>query len=110
MHRLASSLAFRIYNEIGAIVGYLKKEAHAPATNTDLFGNETVNVGTKRKYPSNRKYKFKHYYIRVYDKKWNVVFERTNMFHTQAEAKQYAMDVIKETGVGMKSRITVKKS
>lgn len=122
-HELADSMALKIYNEVGAIVGHpvKKQEAQEVEQPTNLFGETVSSEPRKRKYTkasySNPRYtkprarsKYRHYYIKVYDKQWNVVFERTNTFFTMADAKKYASDSIKETGLGMKSRIVVRKA
>jgi hypothetical protein len=107
-HRLEVSLANKIHNEVGAIVGHpaKKQEVEEPI---NLFG-ETVSAERGKRRYAKRRSKYSHYFIRVYDKQWNVVFERTNTFYTMADAKKYAQDSIRETGVGMKSRIVVRKA
>lgn len=93
LHRLATSMANAICNDVGAMVGYpAKKEEVVPA---EL---------------SLRRRRYKHYYIRIYDKDWNVVLERTHMFFTMADAKVYAQETIAVTGKGMKSRISIRKA
>ena len=116
-HRLASSLAGKIHREIGVIVGHFVKQEDtvapvapvAAATNTsNLFGESASNARTKRSY-SKRRYSYKLFYVRIFDKQGQCVFERTNNFRTKMEARSYAIGIIKEIKMGSKSRIEISK-
>jgi hypothetical protein len=116
-HELAIGMAVKIHKEIGVIVGYFAKQealvvTEAPvvaATNTsNLFGESASNVRTKRAY-SKRKYNYKLFYVRIFDKQGQCVFERTNNFRTKMEARSYAVGIIKEIKMGSTSRIEISK-
>jgi len=120
-HELASSMAFKIYNEIAAIVGRPNKQeptspsassiSAAPkviAASTNLFGDAVGTARTKRPY-SKRTYNYKLFSVRIDDKNDVCVFERTNNFRTKKEGVEYAEGIIKEIGMGSKSKIYVTK-
>jgi hypothetical protein len=118
-HELAIGMALKIYNEIAAIIGHPnKKEVPATitsssastvvATSANLFGEPVGTTRTKRPY-SKRKYNYKLFYVRIFDKKGQCVFERTNNFRTKMEAKTYAIGIIAEIKMGSKSRIEISK-
>jgi hypothetical protein len=117
-HELAIGMAVKIHKEIGVIVGYFAKQ-EAPvvtvapvvvaATNTsNLFGEAASNARTKRAY-SKRRYNYKLFYVRIFDKQGQCVFERTNNFRTKMEARSYAIGIIKEIKMGSTSRIEISK-
>jgi hypothetical protein len=115
-HELSDSMATRIHKEIGVLVGYhSKKEVQEPVqvaapVNSDIFGDVLTRATPKRQY-GKRNYKLKKFYIRIFDKNGTCLFERTNSFRTQKEARQYCFDHINEMsyGWGLKSRIEIKK-
>lgn len=117
-HELAISMAIKIHREIGVIVGYFVKQEDpvvtvapvvAAATNTsNLFGDSASNARTKRAY-SKRRYNYKLFYVRIFNKQGQCVFERTNNFRTKMEARSYAVGIIKEINMGSKSRIEISK-
>lgn len=87
MHRLAGSKAKEIYSHVMDVIqhGY---------------------------YPKKKDLAYSHYFIRIHNKKWDVVFERTNIFLNKADAKKYAYDVIANTSDNsgmMKSRVKIRK-
>lgn len=87
MHRLAESKAKEIHSHVMDVIkhGY---------------------------YPKKRALRYSHYYIRIHDKDWNVVFERTNTFFNKVDAKKYAYDIIATTSDNsgmMKSRVQITK-
>lgn len=85
MHRLADSKAKEIHSHVMDVIqhGY---------------------------YPENKDLVYGYYYIRIHDKNWNIVFERTNTFLNKTDAKKYAYDIIANTSDNsgmMKSRIKI---
>jgi hypothetical protein len=108
-HRLESTIALKIHKEIGVIVGHFsKKEATVNTISTDLFGQDTINVRTKRRY-SKRKYNLKLFMVRIYDKENQCVYARANKFPTKMEANKFAINIIDEIKMGTKSGIEITK-
>jgi uncharacterized UPF0146 family protein len=116
-HELSDSMAHKIYNDISVLLGYLsKKEVQEPVqvaapVKSDLFGESLTRDTPKRQY-SKRNYKLKKFYIQIFDKNGNCVFNRTSKsFRTQKEARQFCLDNIQSLsyGRGMRNRIEIKK-
>lgn len=117
-HELADSLAHKIHKEIGVLVGYSNRQEEPVSAATpiainvpvasNLFGEDLSTNVIKRAY-SKRKYNYKLFSIQIFDKNWVCVFERTNNFRTKQEGKKYAYDIIDEIGMGMRSRVIIKK-
>jgi hypothetical protein len=103
-HRLAASLAVKIHNEVGAIVGYPKRRENPPV---DMFGQEVQEKVRKRPF-AHRKSTPKSFYIRAYDRQsFNTFYDETRIFNTKEAAEKHGKKTAKPLSGGRKFNVIV---